>query len=200
LKKIVDGADGERIIYKVKSGDYLGRIASRYRCSVAQIKRWNNLKSNNLRVGQRLTIYRGGSSSGSSSSSTASTAAKTETKTAAAPSNAATYTVQKGDVLGKIAERHGCTVAQLKQWNGLTSNNIQVGQKLKVSGKAAAPQATSAPAAQTGEYTTYTVKSGDSFYSIAKNYSGISAQDIMNFNGVSSSSLKPGMTIKIPKI
>ena len=200
LKKIVDGADGERIIYKVKSGDYLGRIASRYRCSVAQIKRWNNLKSNNLRVGQRLTIYRGGSSSGSSSSSTASTAAKTETKTAAAPSNAATYTVQKGDVLGKIAERHGCTVAQLKQWNGLTSNNIQVGQKLKVSGKAAAPQATTAPAAQTGEYTTYTVKSGDSFYSIAKNYSGISAQDIMNFNGVSSSSLKPGMTIKIPKI
>ena len=200
LKKIVDGADGERIIYKVKSGDYLGRIASRYRCSVAQIKRWNNLKSNNLRVGQRLTIYRGGSSSGSSSSSTSSTAAKTETKTAAAPSNAATYTVQKGDVLGKIAERHGCTVAQLKQWNGLTSNNIQVGQKLKVSGKAAAQQATSAPAAQTGEYTTYTVKSGDSFYSIAKNYSGISAQDIMNFNGVSSSSLKPGMTIKIPKI
>ena len=48
-------------------------------------------------------------------------------------------------------------------------------------------------------YTTYTVKSGDSFYSIAKNYSGVSAQDIMNFNGISSSNIKPGMTIRIPK-
>ena len=55
-----------------------------------------------------------------------------------------------------------------------------------------------APSAS-GEYTTYTVKSGDSFYSIAKNYSGVSAQDIMNFNGISSSNIKPGMTIKIPK-
>jgi LysM repeat protein len=45
----------------------------------------------------------------------------------------------------------------------------------------------------------YTVKSGDSFYSIAKNYPGVSAQDIMDFNGLSSSKIKPGMTIKIPK-
>ena len=50
LKKIVDGADGERIVYRVKSGDYLGRIASKHRCTVAQIKRWNNLKSNNISI------------------------------------------------------------------------------------------------------------------------------------------------------
>ena len=85
---------------------------------------------------------------------------------------------------------------QLKQWNGLTSNNIKVGQKLKLSSSSS----TAAPAASSsGDYTTYTVKSGDSFYSIAMNYSGISAQDIMNFNGLSSSKIKPGMKIKIPK-
>ena len=50
IKKIKDGADGERIVYRVKNGDYLGRIASRHRCTVAQIKRWNNLSSNNIRV------------------------------------------------------------------------------------------------------------------------------------------------------
>ena len=50
------------------------------------------------------------------------------------------------------------------------------------------------------EYTTYTVKSGDSFYSIAKNYPGVSAQNIMDFNGMKSSSLRPGMKIKIPKL
>ena len=198
LKKIQDGADGERIVYRVKSGDYLGRIASRHRCTVAQIKRWNNLKSNDIRVGQRLVIYRGGSAPASSSSTEASSSNKTK---ASAPANATTYIVKSGDVLGKIAERHGCTVAQLKAWNGLTSNNIRVGQKLIVSGTAAdsATQTTSSASAQNGEYTTYTVKSGDSFYSIAKNYPGISAQDIMNFNGLGSSNIKPGMTIKIPK-
>ena len=197
LKKIQDGADGERIVYRVKSGDYLGRIASRHRCTVAQIKRWNNLSSNNIRVGQRLVIYRGGSAPASSSSSSSSA------QPTSAPANATTYTVKSGDVLGKIAERHGCTVAQLKAWNGLTSNNIRVGQKLIVSATAsssASSSQTSAPAAaQSGEYTTYTVRSGDSFYSIAKNYPGVSAQDIMNFNGLSSSKIQPGMTIRIPK-
>ena len=205
LKKIKDGGDGERIVYRVKSGDYLGRIASRHRCTVAQIKRWNNLKSNNIRVGQRLVIYRGGVSSSSSSvsaTSSASTSSSVSTTSAQAPSDAVTYIVRKGDVLGKIAERHGCTVAQIKAWNGLTSNNIQVGQKLKVAAPAPteSKQGQSAsPVQQAGEYTTYVIQEGDSFYSIAKNYPGVSAQNIMDFNGLSSSRIKPGMTIRIPK-
>ena len=110
------------------------------------------------------------------------------------------YRVKNGDYLGRIASRHRCTVAQIKQWNGLTSNNIQVGQKLKVRGEAASQTQSSAPAASaSGEYTTYTIKSGDSFYLIAKNYPGVSAQDIMDFNGISNSKIRPGMTIRIPK-
>lgn len=198
LKKIKDGGDGERIVYKVKNGDYLGRIASRHRCTVAQIKRWNNLKSNDIRVGQRLIIYRGGVSSSSSSSASSASAKQSGTTTQAsaqAPANTTTYTVKSGDVLGKIAERHGCTVAQLKAWNGLTSNNIRVGQKLKV----AAPASNSSSQSASADHIVYTVRSGDSFYSIAKNYPGISAQDIMDFNGLSSSNIHPGMKIRIPK-
>ena len=88
----------------------------------------------------------------------------------------------------------------MKAWNNLTSNNIRVGQKLIVSAAKAAPaaQQSNTPASN-GEYTTYTVKSGDSFYSIAKNYPGVSAQNIMDFNGLDSSKIKPGMVIKIPK-
>ena len=143
LKKIKDGADGERIVYRVQSGDYLGKIASRHRCTVAQIKRWNNLTSNNIRVGQRLVIYRGGSAPASASSSSSSSSSST--KTSASSSSAATT---------------------------VSAN---------------------------GEYLIYTIQSGDSFYSIAKNYPGISANDIMNFNGLTSSKIKPGMKIKIPK-
>ena len=184
IKKIKEGGDGERIVYKVKNGDYLGKIASRHRCTVAQIKRWNNLKSNNIRVGQRLVIYRGGrpSSSGASSASAA-----TEI-----------YVVKSGDVLGKIAERHGCTVAQLKAWNNLSSSNIKVGQKLRVKASSQKSAGSSSSAANGKGYVTYTVKSGDSFYSIAKDFPGVSPQNIMDFNGLTSSKIKPGMVIKIP--
>lgn len=192
IKKIKDGGDGERIVYKVKSGDYLGRIASRHRCTVAQIKRWNNLKSNNIRVGQRLIIYRGGVASSSSGSSSGNSSGSTSGS--GSTSATGTYTVKSGDTLSGIATRHGVSVAQLKQWNNLSSNNIKAGQKLKVSAGGTAPAAQN-----NGEYTEYTVKSGDSFYSIAQNYPGISAQNIMDFNGLSSSKLKPGMKIKIPK-
>ena len=198
IKKIQDGADGERIVYVVKNGDYLGRIASRNRCTVAQIKRWNGLKSNNIRVGQRLVIYRGGGGPSTSSSSSSKTAAAPSSSSSSTQSSTptGTYTVKSGDTLSGIATRHGVTVNQLKQWNGLTSNNIRVGQKLKLNSSSSA---SSASASSSGDYSTYTVKSGDSLYSIAKNYSGVSAQDIMNFNGMSSSNIKPGMKIKIPK-
>lgn len=197
IKKIKDGGDGERITYKVKSGDTLGKIAGRYRCTVAQIKRWNNLKSNNIRIGQRLVIYRGGNSSGSSvSSSSTSTSQPSTTSSATSTSASGTYSVKSGDTLSGIAARHGISVSELKSLNGLTSNNIKAGQKLKVRASSGSQQSTVTP---TGEYIVYTVKSGDSFYSIAKNYPGVSAQNIMDFNGISSSSLKVGMKIKIPK-
>ena len=47
----------QRIRYKVRSGDYLGKIAKKYGVRVSQIKKWNRLRSSNLRIGQRLTIY-----------------------------------------------------------------------------------------------------------------------------------------------
>jgi membrane-bound lytic murein transglycosylase D len=107
-------------------------------------------------------------------------------------------------------------VNQIKRWNGLKSNNIRVGQRLIIyrGGKAPAT-ASSAPAGKqsgtqtaaakpvmsaSGDYLTYTVQSGDSFYLIAKRYPGISAQNIMDYNGLDSSKLRPGMKIKIPVI
>lgn len=196
IKKIQEGGDGEMIWYKVKSGDYLGKIAGRYRVSVAQIKRWNNLKSNNIRVGQRLRIYKGGA--GPASGSAAASSSKASSASAAQTGNKLTHIVKSGDVLGKIAEKYGVSVSEIKQWNQLKDNTIKVGQRLTVyTGKAPAKSENSAGAA--AGHTIYTVKSGDSFYSIAKNYPGVSAQNIMDYNGMRSSSLKPGMKIKIPQ-
>lgn len=63
LKKIEESSaygppGSKRIVYKVKSGDVLGKIAQRHGVSVAQLKKWNNLKSTNIRIGQKLVIYK----------------------------------------------------------------------------------------------------------------------------------------------
>ena len=199
IKKIKEGGDGELIIYKVKSGDYLGKIAGKYRCSVAQIKKWNNLKSNDIRVGQSLRIYRGGVVASQSSSASGSSSSSSASSSSSSPSgNKITYTVKSGDVLGRIAEKHGVGLSELKKWNNLTSNDIKVGQKLVIYTKGSAP-ASSNSATGAKSSSTYTVKSGDSFYSIAKNYPGVSAQNIMDHNKMKPSDLKAGMTIKIPQ-
>ncbi len=148
LKKIKDGGDGERIVYKVRSGDALSKIAQRYHVSVTQIKRWNNLSSNNIRIGQNLVIYRGGGGPATTSTSTSTSTSKSQS----APSSSA------------------------KTSTSSSSSNSNAA------------------------YTVYTVRSGDSLYLIAKKYPGVSAQNIMDYNHISSSKIKPGMKLKIPKV
>ena len=207
IKKIKEGGDGVRIVYKVQSGDYLGKIASKHRVSVAQIKKWNNLKSDKISIGQKLVIYRGGSgpavsesasNANSTSSKNSSSSSKTSTKSNSSATKI-TYTVKKGDVLGKIAEAHGVSLAKIREWNNLKNDKIKVGQALTIYTNGGPAKSSSSSSSSAKGHTTYTVKSGDSFYSIAKNYPGVSAQNIMDYNGLKSSNLKPGMTIKIPK-
>ena len=110
-----------RIRYRVRKGDYLGKIAERYGVGVRQIKRWNNLRSNNLRIGQRLTIYpRKPVASATSSTSNSS-----------APQF---YTVRRGDSLWSISKKFpGVTVQQIKNLNNMRGNSLKPGMKLKLS-------------------------------------------------------------------
>ena len=117
--------------YVVKRGDYLGKIAARNHVTVAQIKSWNNLRSNTVRVGQRLKIYKGGSAPATKTSTSSSSS---ESKSSAASSEASftTYTVKKGDTLYEIARRYpGVSADEIKKYNGI-GNNIRVGQKIKI--------------------------------------------------------------------
>ncbi len=113
----------DRIRYRVKSGDFLGKIAGKYGVGISQIKQWNNLRSNNLRIGQYLTIYPRkpvATSSGETKSNP-----KNETKT---------YTVKHGDSLWSISRKFpGITVQNLRTWNNMGTNRLKPGMKLKVS-------------------------------------------------------------------
>ena len=123
---VPDSGTQERIAYKVKSGDYLGRIASRYGVTVKQLPQWNNLRGTNLRVGQTLYIYRSGGGKTASSSSGSSASASSSS------SGYITYTVKSGDTLYKIAQRYpGVTANDIMKINSISSN-IKPGMKIKI--------------------------------------------------------------------
>jgi len=120
VEKAVANTSTGRIAYKVKSGDVLGSIASRHGVSVTQVKQWNNLDSNLIKVGQIIYINSG----------------KTENSAALADnsksSDPKTYTVRPGDSLWIISQKHSLSVEQIKRLNNLNSNTIKPGQKLVI--------------------------------------------------------------------
>ena len=121
----------ERTVYKVKSGDTLGKIARKHHVTVSQIKNWNHMRNNNLRVGQKLVIYTGDGAPSISSSSKKSGKTSQQSSTPSS-GGGTTYKVRKGDTLSKIAARFpGVSVKDIKKANGI-GDNIKVGQKLKI--------------------------------------------------------------------
>ena len=126
LPELVKQAEENRLRYKVRSGDFLGKIAERYGVGVSQIKRWNGLRSNNLRVGQRLTIYpkRNGNAVVKSTKSASKSAIASNTKV---------HEVRSGDSLWTISRKYpGISIENLRKWNGISGSNLKPGTKLKL--------------------------------------------------------------------
>jgi len=118
----------DKIRYRIRSGDYLGKIARKYGVRVSQIKRWNGLRSNNLKIGQRLTIYPRKPYVASTSST------KTTTKSKPISGNVTIYTVTSGDSLWSIAQKFpGVSVQNIKDWNDISGSKLKPGMKLKIS-------------------------------------------------------------------
>ncbi|MBU2926769.1 LysM peptidoglycan-binding domain-containing protein [Winogradskyella psychrotolerans] len=111
------------------------------------------------------------------------------------------YRVRSGDYLGKIARKYGVRVSQLKQWNNLRGNDLSIGQRLTIYPKNYGASIASTPkkVVNTAGKQTYTVRAGDSLWSIAQKFSGVSVQNIKDWNDISSSKLKIGMTLIVSK-
>lgn len=113
------------------------------------------------------------------------------------------YRVQSGDNLGFISERFGVSVSQLRSWNNIYGNMIRLNQKLAVylSPRVATQLGIITPTktAQKTEagYITHTVKPGDTLWTIARQYPGVSGDDIIKINNLKSERVYPGQTLKI---
>ncbi|MEC8248389.1 MAG: LysM peptidoglycan-binding domain-containing protein [Bacteroidota bacterium] len=114
-----------KIRYIVKSGDYLGKIAKKFRVRISAIKRWNGLETDLLKAGDHLTIY------------TRNTDYQAERITVSPSENKGKrqiYTVEKGDSLWSISQKFsGISVKKLQDWNGISGKNLKPGMRIIVS-------------------------------------------------------------------
>ena len=123
-------AEPEYTVYIVQNGDYLAKISKKYNITIKSIKELNNLKSDTIRVGQKLKLP-GKVDVGEQKAPVVRKADATKSTSAYAGATKE-YVVKGGDTLGAIAYGSGISVRQLKEMNGLAKDSIRVGQKLKV--------------------------------------------------------------------
>lgn len=155
--KIVDVGDTE--LYQVKAGDTLYSVANKYNITLNELKTINNLTNNDLSIGQLLKVPSG-------------------------LSQVNTYTVEKGDTLYSIAKKFNISVNKLKEYNNLTTNMLNIGQKLII------------PVEQE---TTYVVKSGDTLYKIAREYN-TTIDKLKELNNLTNNTLSIGQILIVKDV
>ena len=156
--------------YTVKKGDTLYGISNQFGVSVVDLKNLNNLKDNNLKIGQVLKISQ---NSGTN------------------PDSTINYIVKKGDSLYSIARVYKTTVQEIQKLNNLKSNTLSIGQELQIPENYVNDASANLPT-----YINYTVKKGDSLYSIAKKHV-ITTDTIIKDNALKNNLLSIGQNLKI---
>jgi membrane-bound lytic murein transglycosylase D len=193
-KEAVENTEKPEDFYIVEQGDNLSTIAKKHNITIDELKKWNNLQDNTIQLESKLKI-----ADITNKDDKTQVAPKTEIRNIE-------YTVQAGDNLGSIARKNNVAVSDIKMWNELSDDNIQLGDKLIVAKKLIVDNSqTVAEKSSKKEKLSkvereddhYYVKKGDSLFSIAKKYPGVSVSDIKKWNGINGNSLKPGMKLKI---
>lgn len=156
--------------YVVKAGDTLYGISNQFGVSVTELASLNNVDAKSLQIGQVLKI---------------------PTSSGVNPDNMFLYTVKRGDTLYSIAKIYKTTVSAIKSLNYLTSDNLVIGQVIRIPEVYTSPSDMVLP-----EFVNYKVQKGDTLYSIAKKYN-VDVNTIMQDNSLINSNLTIGQNLKI---
>ncbi|MBT2649027.1 LysM peptidoglycan-binding domain-containing protein [Bacillus sp. ISL-34] len=178
--------------YTVKSGDNLSKIAQKHNTTVKDLKQLNNLKSDFLRINQKLITPN------SKTTSNASSVSVKKTKKT-------TYTIVSGDTLTRIANKHNLTLAELMKLNNLKSDRIYAGNKLIVSkstttttidlpGSSKPSNVTQTPA----NSSTYIVVKGDTLSKISRK-TNLTVAQLKSINSLKSDLIRVGQKLKLSK-
>lgn len=201
--------------HKVKKGDVLGEIASKYDVSVADIKKWNKLKGNNIGLGDNLKIIKNEKVTTTvrkevkqpiteknqdlATFENKVSKTKKEVKVDTTQKQENVYVVVKGDNLSAIARNHKTTVENLKQWNNLSDYNVVVGEKLIVSKEGLANENVDQIASKSeGKTIEHVVEKGEYLGTIARKYN-TTINDLLELNNLSDTNIKQGDRLIVGK-
>ena len=217
-------ASNSKVIYhKIRRGDTLSKIASRYGVTTQEIKRWNRLRGNTLIAGRSLKIYRNGvvpkpkkeeaikkecvvASLDSVKNSNNTEAVKSSVKAVTQQKTIETvyHKIRSGETLSTIANRYGVSTSNLKKWNGLSSSRIRAGQKLKIQ-KTVYTKIPVNELSKSSEsedaivnVTVHKVKSGETLAVIASKY-GVTVNQLKEWNNLNSSRIQIGQQLKVSR-
>jgi len=180
------------VIHKIKKGENLGSIAKENNTTVDELKRINNLADSKIHVGQELKISQNaGSKNVLVEKADKKQDSKTENKEITA-----TYKIKRGENLGSIAKNNNISVEELKRINHLTDSKIKPGQELIISQSLALSNTKNPKVEVESKSIQHKVKSGESFYTIARSY-GCTVEDLKEWNRKSGSKIKVGDKIII---
>lgn len=163
--------------HRVTSGETLYSIAKEYKVTVKNLREWNNLQSNELEVGQSLVVK------------------------SPAKEEAVTHIVKAEETLFSISKNYGVSITEIKTWNNLSGNTLEIGQKLKIfpdipagSNKETRKSIVVTNTAQQNTY--YTVKSGDTLYQIARAHN-MTVSELKELNDLTSNTIAVGQRLTV---
>lgn len=175
----VQTALAQQKTHTVQSGETLFSIAQQYDITVQKLKEWNNLENNQLTIGQTLIVQ------------------------SADRQAAITHTVEAQETLFSISKQYGVSIAELRSWNDLSGNNLNVGQELTIYPSSGADEATGnqdnnsiVVSKNTQQNTYYTVKSGDTLYKIARAHN-MTLEELKKLNDLTSNTISIGQQLTV---
>lgn len=165
--------------YKVNPGESIGQIADKFKVKISDIQNWNNLTGNKIIAGSRLKIY-----------SNASVNDIDVEPVRNSNNSSGTHIIRKGETINSIAALYNISVSDLRKWNNLTNDNIQIGDKLIVSSEIKnVTTSKSKP-----DY--HIVQKGETLFSISKFYN-VPVTRLKSLNGLTSSNIKVGERLRL---
>src|SRR5699024_250004 len=173
--------------HTVKKGETLFNISKKFGVSMQKLKQWNELQGSHLEVGQRLIVRKGNNGKQSSGEDITGNGQ---------PQN---HTVQKGETLFSISKDYHISIAELKSWNNITSNNLNIGQTLTIYPSESPEQATNEGALSSNnpdENAYYVVKNNDSLFGIAKQHH-MTVKELKNLNDLTSNTIAVGQKLTV---
>lgn len=192
--------------YTVKAGESVWGVANKNNITMAQLIEWNNIQNNFIYPGQKLIIKGGStastnSASGNATATTGNNAANTTTSSNNAKPTISTstsgdtlYTVKAGESVWGVANKNNITMEQFIEWNNIKNNFIYPGQKVIV--KKGSAQ-TTAPTTNSGTKK-YTVKAGESVWSVANDHN-LSMAQFIEWNNIKDNFIYPGQSVIVAK-